>query len=252
VLGRDHLTIALLIGIIVSVYLHIVAGIGMPFLLVFIFGVSSGSLLPDIDSPNSAINHSIIKGKNMDKLALFTFVNPSIAKITRTMVQPLLFLLRKRYPEVKKNHRGILHSLTGVLIISSVWFIIMGIIMLTGMILAKNSLTFTTPFTMAFPIGIFFGGIIHLLEDSLTFSGIQWLQPLSNMRVRGSIKTLSKYETKEKRLKLREREYIFVWYFVISTVVMLIILYILKEILFLISVIIWIIMTGWIWDIRST
>lgn len=251
-LGKDHLTIALLIGIIVSVYLHIVVGIDMPSLLVFIFGVSSGSLLLDIDSPDSAINHPIIKGKNMDKLALFTFVNPSIAKITRTMVQPPLFLLRKSYPEVNTNHRGILHSLTGVLIISSVWFIIMSIITLTIIVSAKNFLTFTTPFIMAFPIGIFFGGIIHLLEDSLTFSGIQWLQPFSNMRVRGSIKTLSKHETKEKRLKLREREYIFVWYFVISTVVMLIILYILKEILFLILMIIWIIMTGWVWNIRFT
>ena len=247
-LGKDHLTIALLIGIIVSVYLHIVVGIGMPFLLVFIFGVSSGSLLLDIDSPDSAINHSVIKGKNMDKLAIFTFVNPSIAKITRTMVQLPLFLMSKGYPELNRNHRGILHSLTGVLIISSIWFIIMGIMTL----LAKNFLTFTTPFIMAFPIGIFFGGIIHLLEDSLTVSGIRWLQPFNKIRVQGSIKTISKYEAKEKRLRLREREYIFVRYFVISTVVMLIVLYILKEILFLISVIIWIIMTGWIWDIRST
>jgi membrane-bound metal-dependent hydrolase YbcI (DUF457 family) len=148
---------------------------------------------------------------------------------------------------MSEKHRGILHSLTGILIITSVWFIIMGLLMLIIFVFTDDLLM---PLLMAFPIGILFGGMIHLLEDGFTVSGVRWLQPFSKMCVRGSIKTMPKYAAKEKRLKLREREYILVWYFTISAMTTLTALILEEILLAILLVILWTIVAVLIWDIR--
>ncbi len=245
-LGRDHVLIAFLIGVVISACFYMVTEIDLAFLLIFMFGIVSGSLIPDIDSPDSAMNYQRIRGKYMDLLAFFTQINPLIAKITRIMVVPFIYLLKTKYPDVDETHRGIFHSVTGVFIITLVWLIIMGLLTLVTM----NNGSFTLLF-MAFPVGLFVGGIIHLIEDSFTVSGIYWLQPFNQIHTKGKIKTMPEYIAKKREIELREREYILTWYFIGLTIIVIATLYFLKIILLTILLMfLGLIVAGKIWGVK--
>ena len=245
-LGKDHVLIAFLIGVVISACFYMVTETDLSFLLIFMFGIVTGSLIPDIDSPDSAINYQRIRGKYMRELEFFTRINPLIAKITRIMVVPFIHLLKTKYPDVDETHRGIFHSLMGILIMTLVWLIITGLLTLVTMNNGGITLLF-----MTFPLGLFVGGIIHLIEDSFTVSGIYWLQPFNKTHVKGEIKTMPEYLAKKKGIGLREREYILTWYFIGLTIIVLISLYFIKITLLSISLmILGLIIAGKIWNVQ--
>ena len=84
--------------------------------------------------------------------------------------------------QLKAGHRGVLHSLLGVVLITA----------LTGLYLAiaLRLLGWSAPAFLALGVlGFGAGSLLHLAEDSCTPGGIAWLHPLSGRRVRGRLRT---------------------------------------------------------------
>ena len=75
-------------------------------------------------------------------------------------------------------HRGVVHSLLASLLLSA----------------ALYAFLVSEGFDGAIAAGFWFGYVSHLLGDSATRSGIKWLQPFSEWRVRGPIKVCSRGE----------------------------------------------------------
>lgn len=156
-------------------------------LAVLLFGLFVGSLAPDADATDAAIFHTRV---------------PGLKGITRRLVEGVAgtlpffgYLIRygEYYPaagvfwflsrgEMKAGHRGVLHSLLGVVLITA----------LTGLYLALalRLLGWSAPILLALGVaGFGAGALLHLAEDSCTPGGIAWLYPLSGRRVRGRLRT---------------------------------------------------------------
>lgn len=92
---------------------------------------------------------------------------------------------------VEKKHRGVMHSPLGVLISSLVITIILAV---------ADNLIFQETNTViigSLCLGLIAGQFLHLLEDSCTISGINWLFPFGTLKLRGSIYTGTKIEGKK-------------------------------------------------------
>jgi inner membrane protein len=143
-------------------------------------GVVIGCFLPDTDLPKSRIDY-------MGSIARFfsiiskNFLNPLIVKIFE------FFLKQKIY----QHHRGMTHTFYGILTYCLLIEIIsIPIIFWLGMEESIIAYSF-------FVFGLFFGGILHLMEDSCTISGILPFYPLNQYKkYSGNISTSN---LKEKR-----------------------------------------------------
>lgn len=111
--------------------------------IIFIFGV----MIPDIDHKNSKISNKI---------------------------KPLSWLVR-----IFTKHRGFTHSLSGAIVFSF------------GFMLVLQIFNITKPLTIWF----FLGYIAHLVGDSLTPQGVNWLHPLTKKRIKFFVRTGSLTET---------------------------------------------------------
>jgi inner membrane protein len=159
--GYHHIELSLFTGLILLA----------PFFLQFsvivfliLAGIFLGSLLPDSDASDRTAKHS------ESVLGVFDIIN-------ETFIYPILL---KIFHENKK-HRGILHTLVGVftysLILSSISAIILFFLKVDlNMIL--------------FGLGLFFGGVLHLMEDCCTYSGVNPFYPkYKNSIFKGNIST---------------------------------------------------------------
>ncbi|RZN65379.1 MAG: metal-dependent hydrolase [Candidatus Methanoliparum thermophilum] len=235
--GKNHFIISLFFGILFILIVYYIYQIDWIFLLIFLLGTMTGSLIPDIDATYASIYHTKINDKSMNKFVFFTFVNPVISRVTKVMLKPFLFFMQKITDGgINDGHRGITHSIIGVFLISLIWFIIILSIyyIINTFILKIPDLLF---YMLIYPIGMFFGGLCHLFEDSFTRSGIRWFQPFSNLSVRGSIKT-------------GEREDIVVWYFIMTVIISSILLYIYGILFTFLSILLFLIIAIVIWRIR--
>ena len=139
-----------------SEFLYILSAVGL--------GIALGSLLPDLDAPTSKIMYGRWR---------------YIGRPSRYIVtKPLSKLLGR-----KLEHRGILHSLRGLLYTS----IIFAIVFLVPYII---SVYFTSPIFLIWYIwiGILVGFLLHLAEDSFTYYGVKWFYP-RDKRLTGTIAT---------------------------------------------------------------
>ena len=137
-----------------------------------------GSLLPDIDASDSMILHGEIRG---------------IGLFFRKVLYPVVGFIAEKIFDIPKTHRGVTHSLLGILIVdlllspilyaSAYLYFIRGNIDFMGFI--------TIPLWII--AGLSLGSIFHLIEDSFTRSGVCWLLP-SRRRLRGNIRTFTKKE----------------------------------------------------------
>ena len=253
--GKNHFIISLFFGIFLILLVYRTYHIDEVFLLILLFGMMTGSLIPDIDATDASINHTRINNdKGMNKFVFFTFINPIISRVTNHMLRPFLFTMQKITDGgINEGHRGITHSITGVFLISLIWLIIVISIyyilyIFTSIILKIPDLLF---YLLAYPIGMFFGGLSHLFEDSFTVSGIRWFQPFSNIRITGSIKT--NYKNGHRRLinlKFREKEDIVAWYLIITTGISSIIFLIYDISFTFLSILIFLIIAVIVWNVR--
>ncbi|HDN65206.1 MAG TPA: metal-dependent hydrolase [Methanosarcinales archaeon] len=195
-LGKDHIILSL----------FTVSAIFMPFLLdrtntglfvLAMIGVGIGSLAPDADSQDAAIFHTKVKGlkggtrKLIDTcigpfLPIFGFIQKFLiylpaVKIIQFLVKENKISLQYR---VTETHRGILHSVLGLLISFAALLIYSSILM----ILFPELLSIKTllVFNVAFSIGFF----LHLLEDSCTVSGVNFTFPMNKkLLFKGEVRT---------------------------------------------------------------
>lgn len=165
--GQQHIQISIFTGLIISI----------PFLLtdsipsiLFLAGIFLGSLLPDSDASDRTAKHG--------DSVLFAF-----DKINEIMIYPLLL---KIFHE-KKRHRGILHTIVGVLVFT---LILTGI---TGIVFIIFRIQFNF---LIIGSGMFAGGILHLMEDSCTRSGVVPFYPRSLSAFKGDVSTFDKEESR--------------------------------------------------------
>ncbi|MBI4155351.1 metal-dependent hydrolase [Candidatus Woesearchaeota archaeon] len=217
-LGKYHVLIALLLTSPFLVYIiknyNVLQLFTILSILIFLIGLVIGSLLPDaVDAGDTYLNHiRLFKSKGIIRRTIYflSFIFPIASKITRWTLKPLTWILKFIIPPLKDGHRGLWHSLLGIIIISIGWFYLSFII--------SKFINFQLYYLA---IGIFIGCFIHLLEDSFTVSGINWLYPL-NLHIRGKIKTISKQDPNYRSLKFLERNPTIFIYFLITTIIILV------------------------------
>ncbi len=165
--GQQHIQISLSTGLVLVA----------PFLLLnptasvlFLVGLFLGSLLPDSDASDRTAKHG--------DSVLFAF-----DQINEIFIYPLLLRLFHE----KKRHRGILHTVAGVATFTIILTAITGITFL----LLNIQFNF-----WLIGIGLFIGGILHLMEDCCTRSGVIPMYPKYHTAFRGDIATFNR---KEKR-----------------------------------------------------
>ena len=132
--------------------------------IAFLLAGLEGVLLPDVDSPKSL--GTKLKLAGVLKYAAF-FVK-SVAYITKFglyfVLKLILWMFRKRGAE----HRGIMHSFKGLVLVSLFWL---------GIGYAVLSYFNSTKYfkdLLVIILGLLFGYLMHLWHDSLTVSGVQF------------------------------------------------------------------------------
>lgn len=143
-------------------------------------GLLAGSLAPDVDAKDAAFFHLPIRGGTGLRL-LFA----GLGYVLRYLIYyPLsLFfriILRGSY---RHEHRGLLHTPLGVILMTAILLMYLEI----ASLLLQTGLT---PALMLFGIAFLGGSFLHLLEDSSTPAGIAWGFPFSDRRIRGRIPTM--------------------------------------------------------------
>lgn len=152
-------------------------------------GVALGSLIPDVDARKAAIFNNQ-KGPFHPFLDwLFRmgigWVFPLFGYFTKYLIHvPLVLVLKGLMPAggPALKHRGFAHSLWGL----------MGFTGLTGLYFWLGFQWLSIPagsLLVPFLTGYFAGGFLHLLQDSCTRQGIVWFQPLSSLKIAGTLQT---------------------------------------------------------------
>jgi len=213
-LGKYHVLIAIVLsGTLLSKILDYPAD--GPLIFILLLSIIAGSLLPDLDAPDSGIRHQMLKGKEMRYLVIFTMFNPVFAAISNALAVPLTLVLRKRHSDLNFGHRGVWHSLLGISIMSLSWFLpVVLFIILCHFIFPRIN----TMVWLVFPVGLFIGSFIHLLEDSFTRSGIHWLYPFKKFHLLGKVKTMGEYTEEYEKLQLRQKNKVIAAYFVFFSI----------------------------------
>ena len=201
-LGKYHILITLLLVSPFIKFLNLNLS-----LLLLVLGLIVGSLLPDtVDANDSYLLN--LKSKKPLKKFIF-FILRFSGKLTRFILRPFSLVLKLFFWKLNISHRGLWHSLLGILIISLSWFILT----LIFSVYFRNSILF-------FSFGIFLGCFLHLLQDSFTVAGIKWLYPL-NFKFKGKIKTISKFDENYKKVKFLEKNSTIFYYFLLTTILIL-------------------------------
>lgn len=165
-------------------------GLNETLFFLTVFGVSVGSLIPDIDAGDAAIFHFNVRGLKGDTGRLLNdFVAPVLpvfGYVTKYLIyRPVLFIYDKvifQNYSFSDQHRAFTHSLLGVFTLTAV----------TGLLIASLlylldylNLYFLSVFLMAYASGCF----LHMLQDSCTRTGIAWNSPFSSKKLKGEIYT---------------------------------------------------------------
>ncbi len=189
-LGRHHLMLST-----VTVLTFLTPLIHYPSLvLTVLVGTAIGSLTPDVDSKDATIFHEKVKGlQGSSKLVNFTLapVFPVFGYTTKYLVYfPAVTVYDKillRNYRFKRQHRGFLHSLLGVGTSTALTGIYLtALLMVSGL--------FNPFYTVLFLTGYLIGGILHLVQDSCTKTGVKWLQPFKDLKLKGDLVTSTKTE----------------------------------------------------------
>lgn len=185
-LGRHHLSLS--VGTAALVFLPIFPVFPLISILALV-GTAIGSLIPDADSPDAAIFHTEVRGMGdgvNDLLNATAPLYPIFGKVTKYLIyKPAVRFYDEvvfdEY-EIAERHRGFLHSFLGlgtILVLTALYMT--PILFFLDMIWTGGLAVF---------LGAYFGGaILHLVEDSCTKRGIQWIFPFQSWRLKGQIRT---------------------------------------------------------------
>lgn len=193
-LGKHHLLITTLtVGAIVAPLVYIApTAVGIVIIAAMI-----GGLLPDADSSNAAIFHRDVSGFSKDTRSLLGMVSwtfPVFGYTTKYFIHvPAVHLYDALLDaDVTVKHRGLLHSIIGVVTTTALLGIYAAIGwygLVSAMDVGRALPYQTIVYILVFLSGLLLGQLLHLLEDSCTKSGVKWLYPFSTKKLWGSIST---------------------------------------------------------------
>lgn len=163
--GIDHLTVSVFFMMPVMFYgiYNSLSGNGDLLILsiIFVIAVGFGSIIPDADCNKSLLKHR--------HFSLYKIVDLSHS-------------LSVKLVNDKKRHRGVMHSLFGIIITTLILSIL--IVFLSVIIGIINYCILITII-----LGLFLGQILHLAEDSLTINGVNWLYPFREYIIKGKLRS---------------------------------------------------------------
>lgn len=177
--GDEHLSISLATA--ATVLAPLLLTIPPEWTVAALFGVFIGALAPDADANDSAIFHTRMPGRRNRRVYFLPFFGYGIKYLVYYPISlPFILLLGERG---MPRHRGLLHSVIGLVLMTLVVGFYAWLIGTAVLALPWNETV------LAFLFGLLGGAVFHLLEDSCTKSGVAWLFPLSEHRTRGQITT---------------------------------------------------------------
>ncbi len=181
-LGRHHLAISVLVVIPFIIPLIFLNDINLTIPIAFLVAVVVGSLTPDADC-----------GGNSKLYYDFYVIDWLMKKLITPLVLVSFKIISNKKPleyDVVDEHRGIMHSPSGIIISSFLLAIIFAIA-----VIILNTFNFLTAL-MIF-LGLLIGQLLHLMEDSMTVSGINWGFPFKEKISKGKIYTFPKIDGKK-------------------------------------------------------
>jgi len=177
--GVHHEAISFVLFAPFFLYIYMGGLLSNLLLIVLFMGVAIGALAPDVDAHDAKIFH-----KEYELYGKF---------IKYLIYLPLVFVLSKKVKGVTKRHRGLSHSLLGIICSLSLVFVYSLLIMIVWTQVYDSSVAFVDflmyPFFIAIGFGI--GSIFHLIEDSFTKMGVMWLYP-KKWTLHGNVRTFEK------------------------------------------------------------
>lgn len=165
------------------------------FVVLVLVGLGIGSLMPDADAKDATIFHDKVKGLDtgMGRLVNGTLAPtfPVFGYTNKYLVyKPAVIVYNKvvfRNYRLECHHRGFLHTLLGLATSTAlIGTYIAGALVLLGL--------FNPVYLSFFLLGYLSGGLMHLLQDSCTKTGIKWNHPFSQKKLKGRLRTTSKPE----------------------------------------------------------
>mgnify|MGYP000607284249 CR=1 FL=1 len=143
-----------------------------------IIGAILGSLLLDIDASDSAIMHNEVK---------------IFGKFFKHIIYPILLKLSKKLFDIEGKHRGIMHSILGILLFDIIFLPFSLVIAIAYGYYYNISLLVGFYRIMAFFVTLTLGAVLHVMEDGFTVSGVYPLLP-KKVKMAGEIRTFTKGE----------------------------------------------------------
>ncbi len=161
--GESHLTASFMISLPTIWTLYSMAPDAMIEVIAYVLGgVLLGCLLPDVDASDAKVMHGYWRPIGLFGKYLF--------------YKPMTRILRTRSDEYREQHRGYLHSFIGCFLATIFFAIPIAIIFLYSTYVMLLPLE-TSIWVWIVWIGLPFGFLMHLVEDSFTKSGVRWRFP---------------------------------------------------------------------------
>ena len=161
--GESHLIASFMISLPTIMALFKMAPDTMTEVIGYILGgVLLGCLLPDVDASDAKVMHGYWRPIGLFGKYMF--------------YKPMTWILRTRSDAYREKHRGYLHSLIGCFLATIFFAIPIAIIFLHSTYVLLLPLE-TTIWVWYVWIGLPFGFLMHLVEDSFTKSGVRWIFP---------------------------------------------------------------------------
>ena len=197
--GEYHLTLSLLIGwTLYYPFLSLGTHRLLPLIvsLLLLLFLSIGSLVPDVDASDSKLFYEYPTAGHIFKYGIY---------------YPLSFFFKER------KHRGFMHSLEGAFLTTLIFMSYVFVISVFGLLalllflptiessflnsiqsieLVPIDIVYGCSVGMAIGLGLFTGILLHIFEDSLTISGVNWKwSGTSNWYRNGNIRVGGTFET---------------------------------------------------------
>ena len=161
--GESHLIASFMISLPTLWALYSIAPDPMTEVMAYVLGgVLLGCLLPDVDASDAKVMHGYWRPIGLFGKYVF--------------YKPMTWILRTRSDEYREKHRGYLHSFIGCFLATMFFAIPIAIIFLHSTYVLLLPLE-TTIWVWIVWIGLPFGFLMHLVEDSFTKSGVRWRFP---------------------------------------------------------------------------
>ena len=161
--GESHLIASFMISLSTIWALYSMAPDAMTDVIGYVLGgVLLGCLLPDVDASDAKVMHGYWRPIGLFGKYLF--------------YKPMTWILRTRSDAYREQHRGYLHSFIGCFLATFFFAIPIAIIFVLSTYVSLVPLETSILVWYAW-IGLPFGFLMHLVEDSFTKSGVRWIFP---------------------------------------------------------------------------